>query len=159
MNRNAIIAVVIIVLLAAGVWLYTQNANKEIDNLGSDAGQKSQIKSGNQTGNKGNGGVSGDLDVNIGLNAAKEFSVVGTPFKFSVSEMRVKEGDMVRIAFRNDAGMHDWKIDEFNAATKVLQAGQSETIEFVANKKGTFEYYCSVGNHRQQGMKGTLVVE
>ncbi|MEY4731380.1 MAG: hypothetical protein RL681_326, partial [Candidatus Parcubacteria bacterium] len=46
----------------------------------------------------------------------------------------------------------------FNAATKVLTDGQSETIEFVANKAGTFEYYCSVGSHRQMGMKGTLTV-
>jgi plastocyanin len=29
----------------------------------------------------------------------------------------------------------------------------------VADKKGTFEYYCSVGQHRALGMKGKLVVE
>jgi plastocyanin len=35
----------------------------------------------------------------------------------------------------------------------------STFIEFVANKKGKFEYYCSVGEHRAMGMKGNLVVE
>jgi uncharacterized cupredoxin-like copper-binding protein len=32
-------------------------------------------------------------------------------------------------------------------------------VQFVADKTGTFEFYCSVGNHRQMGMVGTLVVQ
>ena len=66
--------------------------------------------------------------------------------------------DTVKIIFKNAKGFHDWTLDEFNAATKQLTVGQSETIQFVADKAGTFEYYCSVGNHRQQGMVGKLVV-
>lgn len=90
----------------------------------------------------------------------KTFAVTGTSdFKFSVGEMRVKKGDRVTIVFTNAGGMHDWKVDEFNAATKVLKAGEVETISFVASKTGSFEYYCSVGNHRAMGMKGTLIVE
>ncbi|OGN04280.1 MAG: hypothetical protein A2659_03275 [Candidatus Yanofskybacteria bacterium RIFCSPHIGHO2_01_FULL_44_24] len=81
------------------------------------------------------------------------------PFSFNPAEIRVKKGDTVRIIFRNEKGTHDWVIDEFNARTKILQVGQTETIQFVANKAGTFEYYCSVGTHRQMGMKGNLVVE
>jgi plastocyanin len=81
----------------------------------------------------------------------KTFSVEGKPFEFSLKEIRVKQGDKVRLVFTNKAGLHDWVIDEFNARTKQIPAGQSETIEFVADKKGTFEYYCSVGAHRQMG--------
>jgi len=88
----------------------------------------------------------------------REFIVEGTPFAFSIKEMSVDQGDTVRVTFRNKVGFHDWVIDEFNARTKQLQAGQEQTIEFVANKTGTFEYYCSVGNHRQQGMVGKLIV-
>ncbi len=89
----------------------------------------------------------------------KEFVVTGTNFEFSVKEMRVSKGDRVRIVFRNAGGVHDWTIDEFGAATQVIQAGQEEVIEFVADKTGVFEYYCSVGNHRQLGMRGKLIVE
>lgn len=91
----------------------------------------------------------------------KAFEVEGKPFEFSVKEIRVKEGDTVRITFKNNEGTHDFTVDEFNARTKQIQAGESDTVEFVANKKGTFEYYCSVGNgfHRQQGMVGKLIVE
>jgi len=37
--------------------------------------------------------------------------------------------------------------------------GTPTSVTFVADKTGTFEYYCSVGNHRAQGMVGKLIVE
>ncbi|MDQ5952387.1 MAG: plastocyanin, partial [Patescibacteria group bacterium] len=70
----------------------------------------------------------------------------------------VQKGDTVRIIFKNEDGFHDLKIDEFNVATKQIQGGAEETVEFVADKAGTFEYYCSVGKHRDMGMKGTITV-
>jgi len=91
--------------------------------------------------------------------AVKTFNVTGKPFSFTPSEIKVKKGDTVKIVFKNEQGSHDWVIDEFNARTKVLSSGQAETIQFVADKTGTFEYYCSVGTHRQMGMKGKLIVE
>lgn len=89
----------------------------------------------------------------------KEFVVKGDDFSFDVKEIKIKQGEKVRIVFKNVAGFHDWKIDEFNSATNKLQAGQQDSVEFVADKKGTFEYYCSVGSHRAKGMKGNLIVE
>jgi plastocyanin len=93
------------------------------------------------------------------MSQAKEFIVTGTAFKFSPAEIKVKKGDKVKIIFRNNGGTHDWVLDEFNVRTKQLQTGQTETVEFTADKTGTFEYYCSVGTHRQMGMKGKLIVE
>jgi plastocyanin len=86
-------------------------------------------------------------------------TVTGKDFSFSPSTIRVKKGDHVRITFKNEGGSHDWVLDEFNASTKVIQGGKSEVVEFVADRTGTFEYYCSVGNHRQMGMKGSFIVE
>lgn len=88
----------------------------------------------------------------------KSFTVTGDNFTFSPSTMTVKKGDTVRITFKNAEGFHDLKIDEFSVATKQMNAGGEETVEFVAEKAGSFEYYCSVGKHRDMGMKGTLVV-
>ncbi len=91
--------------------------------------------------------------------AVKEFTVQGSSFSFAPSTMRVNKGDLVRVTFKNQGGTHDWVIDEFNTRTNVLKSGESQTVEFVADKTGSFEYYCSVGTHRQMGMKGTLTVE
>lgn len=89
----------------------------------------------------------------------KTFTVTGSNFAFSSKEIRVNEGDTVRINFVNSGGTHDFVIDEFDVATKRIQGGQSETVEFVADNAGTYEFYCSVGNHRQMGMKGNLIVQ
>jgi plastocyanin len=92
------------------------------------------------------------------LPETKTFTVTGSNFSFSPKTMQVNRGDRVRIVFQNQSGTHDLVVDGYNTRTKVLQGGQSETLEFVANQSGSFEYYCSVGNHRQMGMKGTLTV-
>lgn len=91
--------------------------------------------------------------------SVKTFTVTGTTFSFSPAQIKVKKGDIVKIIFVNQNGFHDWSIDEFNAKTSQIAAGQSATIQFTADKTGTFEYYCSVGDHRARGMKGSLVVE
>ncbi|MEK7138258.1 MAG: cupredoxin domain-containing protein [Patescibacteria group bacterium] len=93
------------------------------------------------------------------ISNVKTFTVVGRPFSFTPSEITVNKGDTVKIIFQNSSGNHDWRLDEFNARTNVISGGESETIQFVADKMGTFEYYCSVGTHRLMGMKGTLVVK
>ena len=93
------------------------------------------------------------------VSTIKTFTVVGKSFSFTPAEMTVNKGDTVKIIFQNSGGSHNWKIDEFNASTKVISSGQTETIQFVADKTGTFEYYCSVGTHRQMGMRGNLIVK
>ncbi len=95
-------------------------------------------------------------DVQTGT--VKEFTVTGTNFAFAPSAITVNKGDTVKITFKNASGFHDFKIDAFNVATKQIPGGQEQTVQFVATKTGSFEYYCSVGKHRAMGMKGTLTV-
>ncbi len=97
-------------------------------------------------------------------NNIKTFVVTGENFKFLINgkdnlDLNVKDSEKVRIEFTSTVGFHDFVIDEFQAATKKVKVGESTFVEFIANKKGIFEYYCSVGTHRQQGMKGKLIVE
>ncbi len=106
--------------------------------------------------------VKADVSATEPVTAAasvKEFTVSGSNMKFEPATMKVKKGDKVMITFKNVGGFHDFVLDEFNVATKRLNAGAEEVVEFTADKAGTFEYYCSVGSHRAMGMKGTLTVE
>ena len=54
-------------------------------------------------------------------------------------------------------GTHDFKIDEFNVYTET-PLNQEAVVEFIADKPGKFEYYCSKTGHRQNGHWGTLIV-
>ncbi|QQE63496.1 blue (type 1) copper domain protein [Leptolyngbya sp. BL0902] len=72
----------------------------------------------------------------------------------------VQQGDTVALTLCVTGGTHDWVVDEFDAATEVISAGgDCSTVEFVADQAGEFDYYCSVGNHRAEGMAGRFIVE
>lgn len=77
---------------------------------------------------------------------------------FSLSEITVKKGDTVRIKVTNTKGMHDFSLDEFGIR-KATPLNDEVTIEFVADKAGSFQYYCSMPGHRQMGQFGTLNVQ
>lgn len=89
------------------------------------------------------------------------FNITGGSFYYAPNEIRVKQGDKVKIVFANAGGMHNLILEAFNVKTKDLKTGESETIEFTADKKGTFEFYCGIGNgyHRQKGQIGVLLVD
>ncbi|MFA6427678.1 MAG: cupredoxin domain-containing protein [Candidatus Magasanikbacteria bacterium] len=91
-------------------------------------------------------------------NAEVSFTLDAKNFSFAPNRLEVKKGQRVSITIANGEGFHDLVIDEFNVRAPQIQTGQTATITFVADKAGEFEYYCSVGQHRQMGMKGTLVV-
>jgi heme/copper-type cytochrome/quinol oxidase subunit 2 len=77
--------------------------------------------------------------------------------QYSFKEISVNQGDLVRIKITNTKGTHDFKIDEFNVYS-MTPLNEEVTIEFVADKKGSFEYYCTQPGHRQNGHWGTLKV-
>ncbi|OGH94652.1 MAG: hypothetical protein A2538_04450 [Candidatus Magasanikbacteria bacterium RIFOXYD2_FULL_41_14] len=90
---------------------------------------------------------------------AVTFNVGGVNFAFAPKEIKVKKGQKVTVNFTSDMGFHDFVIDEFNVRTPQLKNPGTASVTFTADKVGTFEYYCSVGQHRVNGMVGNLIVE
>lgn len=138
MNK-IIIAVIIIILIIGGIWWFSQSKPS--------AGEPMPVVTLPDT-------TTVTTEVSV-----KEFTVIGQNFSFAPATITVNKGDTVKITFQNAGGTHDWRLDEFNVKTKVLNGGQQETVEFVASQTGSFEYYCSIGNHRAMGMVGTLMVK
>ena len=97
-------------------------------------------------------GASSDSEV-------KTFNIVGAPFSFTPNEIRVKKGDTVKINFTDNEGYHNLIIDGLGIKTQSLRAGQSDTVQFIADKTGSFTYYCGIPGHREKGMTGSLIVE
>jgi len=166
MDKKLIGALALILLLGAGC-----TATSDIDG---DLNETSDITADTQLADEG-GAASGtveagtDIDISgdmiggdavagVEVDGVKTFTVTGGNFEFTPATMSVKKGDTVRITFMNVEGFHDFVLNEFTVATKQIQGGTEEVVEFVADKTGSFEYYCSVGKHREMGMKGTLIV-
>jgi len=76
---------------------------------------------------------------------------------FSLKEISVNKGDIVRIKVTNIKGTHDFNIDEYGIK-KMTPLNEEVVIEFTADKAGEFVYYCSVPGHREKGQWGTLKV-
>jgi cytochrome c oxidase subunit 2 len=84
-----------------------------------------------------------------------EVTVTAKSFEFDVKEIKAHLGDKVVVHLVNADGAHGFGLDEFGVDIK-----GGETASFIVNKKGTFEYYCSlmcgVGHDK---MIGKLIVE
>jgi plastocyanin len=98
------------------------------------------------------------IDATGWTDDVKEIEVSSVGLRYTPVEIRVNRGDTVRITYVNTRGVHDWVLDEFDVATARISAGQSETVEFVADQAGEFEFYCSVPGHRAGGMFGRFIV-
>jgi heme/copper-type cytochrome/quinol oxidase subunit 2 len=91
--------------------------------------------------------------------AVKEFKMTAKKYEFTPAEIRVKQGDTVKLTVTALDRDHGIEIKQFKVKQK-LRKGEATSVEFVASQKGTFEFHCSeicgVGHHH---MKGTLIVE
>lgn len=85
--------------------------------------------------------------------------VEGGMFYFKPNEIRVTQGEPVKIVLKSVEGMHNFVVDELNVSTEQIQANNTTEVTFTPEKSGTFEFYCGVGNHRAMGMTGKLIVE
>ena len=156
-NNNTIWVIIVLIIIVGGYFLLkgkttpSESGQKDTETMDMEQNQAPELTAEQQA----------QLDASNSAHSPQTltFDVNGGSFYFKPNEIHVKLGDTVKINFKNDGGFHDFKIDEFNVATKQIKTGETDTVTFVANKKGTFQYYCSVGNHRANGMKGSLIVE
>jgi plastocyanin len=75
------------------------------------------------------------------------------------ASIHVIKGQLVALHVINEdketGTQHDLNIDEFNVHTKKLNYFQAQTINFIADKAGTFKYYSTI--HPE--MKSNLIVD
>ncbi|MBD3330060.1 hypothetical protein GF354_00855 [Candidatus Peregrinibacteria bacterium] len=95
----------------------------------------------------------------------RKFKVYGRNYVFYIDgkanpDIIVNEGKTVSITLKSDDEMkHDFVIDELGVKSNTVSGAALTAVDFVADKKGTYSYYCSVGSHRVKGMEGTLIVQ
>jgi nitrite reductase (NO-forming) len=75
-------------------------------------------------------------------------------------DLRVPENSVVLISVVNgDGAIHDIAVPEFGAKSEqIIGKGAATAIVFRANKKGVYEYLCTLPGHKAAGMFGKIVV-
>lgn len=88
-----------------------------------------------------------------------EIQMTAKKYEFSPNPIRVKKGERVRLIITATDRDHGIKIEAFGVEQR-LKKGVPTTVEFTADKAGTFPFKCSVHcGFGHSGMKGTLIVE
>lgn len=91
--------------------------------------------------------------------AVKEFEMTARQWEFTPSTIRVNEGDNVKLTINSIDVAHGFGLPDFGVNER-LEPGKTVTVEFTADKKGTFAFACTVFcGTGHSGMRGTLIVE
>ena len=89
----------------------------------------------------------------------KELVIEAYDFGFNVSPVEIHKGDRVRLTIKVTSGFHGIGISEFGVNTGKVEAGDSKTVEFMADRAGTFPFRCNVYcGPGHQSMKGSITV-
>ena len=88
----------------------------------------------------------------------KEFKITARQFSFEPGIIEVNKGDKVRLVITSMDVPHGFSIAEYGINER-LDVGKPATIEFTADKEGTFTAFCSVFcGSGHSNMKGKLIV-
>ena len=89
----------------------------------------------------------------------RSFQVTASRFQFQPSRLEVNLGDRVSITLRSTDVDHGFGLPVFDVEAQIPASGEPVTIEFVADKPGTFPFGCiTVCGEGHFGMLGELVV-
>jgi cytochrome c oxidase subunit 2 len=88
-----------------------------------------------------------------------EIKMTAKKYEFNPGEIRVKQGERVRLLITATDRKHGFQIEALGIKTELLE-GKETAVEFTADKPGTYEFKCSVRcGWRHGSMKGRLNVE
>jgi len=94
-----------------------------------------------------------------GVEEVRTIDVIASNFKFEPSIISIAQGEKVRLRLRSADRNHQFAIKGFRVKALIPKTGEAVTVDFVADRAGTFEFtcaeYCGTGH---SGMKGRLVV-
>ena len=90
----------------------------------------------------------------------RAFDITASRFQFEPARLEVREGDAVRLTLRSTDTTHGFGIKELRVEAVIPKGGEPVTVEFVADRAGTFEFFCTeYCGPRHRDMRGTLLVE
>ena len=93
--------------------------------------------------------------------AGQTVEVVGTEFALDPSTVNLDQPGTYTFHFVNDGEFeHALEIEGHGIEdeTDVIGGGETADVTVELTEEGEYELYCPVGNHREMGMEGTVIV-
>lgn len=149
-NRMIPIIVILLLLLGAGYYLFAMNRTAQPTTQNATTTEPTTAQTSTNA-------PADDSDAMTDENV-RIIEVEAGSFYFKPNMITLKKGEKVKLVLNSVSMMHDYVVDELGIKTEIVKSGDTATVEFTADKVGTFESYCSVGQHRAQGQVGKLIV-
>lgn len=144
MKEYLLVGLLAVLLLVSSCQQQTNSSNNKDSNIGGNSNQA------NNDNNK-NGDVTSGKQVTINMKAKK--------WEFDPNIIKAKKGDKVKLVITSEDVKHGFSLSAFNI-NEDLEPGKTTTIEFTADKTGTYTFVCSVFcGSGHSDMKGELIVE
>lgn len=146
--KNGLIVVFLaLVVVLAGIFVFQGKKDKD-----ETANDQSSLETPSLDNN-----VDEAVEENVNL---REIVIEASEFSFSPGSIKAKAGEKITLTLKNTGNMpHDLVFADLEAATKIVESGGTETIEFVVEEAGEYTFYCDISNHRSLGMEGVLIIE
>jgi uncharacterized cupredoxin-like copper-binding protein len=109
----------------------------------------------------GGGGYGGNAPSGAKDSVLKTIRIEETEFRLEPAEITLdKPGTYVFEAVNSGDSVHALEVEGegIEEKTEEIQPGQSAELK-VELAAGTYELYCPVGGHKEEGMEGTLTVK
>jgi uncharacterized cupredoxin-like copper-binding protein len=107
-----------------------------------------------------NSDKSEELDEDIKNEDAIEVTVKMSEYIISPSVISIEEDKDATFVIKNlGFTTHNFVSEELGIYSGVIPPGESKTITVMANEPGEYDFYCSIGDHRNNGMEGVLIVK
>ncbi len=88
----------------------------------------------------------------------REIALTARNYRFSPNRIEVAQDDLVKLTVQSEDNAYSVTIDEYRVSRRV-PAGGTTTLEFRADRAGTFAFYSNLTNDaRHAQMRGELVV-
>lgn len=102
--------------------------------------------------------IEGNEDIYL-TGETKEFNIVASNWEFIPQLIEVNIGDKIELHMTSSQGTHGIAFLEFGVS-ETLREGEDVHVEFIADKTGTFNFFCIVPCGKgHNGMKGLIVVK
>jgi uncharacterized cupredoxin-like copper-binding protein len=98
-----------------------------------------------------------------GGDVVQTVQVSETEFSISPASIELPRAGTYEFAVTNDGQItHALNIEESGGGNEVesgdIGPGETKAVRFTFSGDGSFELYCPIGNHKDQGMEGTITV-
>jgi len=89
----------------------------------------------------------------------REIEITAKQFEFIPNLIKVKLGENIRLKITSADVTHGFSLPQFGI-NEVLPPNKTITVEFKANKRGSFSFFCSIPcGSGHSTMRGTFIVE